>query len=53
MKEKCVILCFIKLHAKVYPKSLGEEWLFGPEARKLIFTHIASCWSGTHEIVEK
>ena len=57
MKEKCLILCFIKLHAKVYPKSLWEEWLFGPEVRsllsKLIFTHITSCWGGSHEIVEK
>ena len=24
MKEKCVTFCFIKLHAKVSPKSSGE-----------------------------
>ena len=28
MKENCVKFCFIKLNAKVSPKSSGEGWLF-------------------------
>ena len=57
MKEKWVTFCFIKLNAKASPKSSGEGWLFCTENRsllsKLIFTHIVSCWSRSHEIVEK
>ena len=57
MKEKWVTFCFIKLNAKASPKSSGEEWLFFIEVRsllsKLILTHVASCWSSSHEIVEK
>ena len=42
---------------KGFSKTIGEEWLFCAEVRsllsKLIFTHIASCWSRSHEKMEK
>ena len=57
MKEKCVTFCFIKFNGKIAPKSSVEGWLFRAEVRsllsKLIFTHFVSCWSCSHEIVEK
>ena len=46
MKEKYVSFFFIKLNAKVSPKSSGEGWHFCSEVRslvsKLLFTHIVS-----------
>ena len=57
MKEKCVTFCFVKLNAKVSPKSSGGGGLVCAEVRslllKLIFTHPVSSWSHSHEIVEK
>ena len=55
MKEKRVTFCFIKLN--VSPKSLREEWILcakvGSLLSKLIFSHYASHWSRSHEIVKK
>ena len=52
MKEKCVIFCFLKLNAKIYPKSSMKVWLFCTEVRsllsKLIFTQFVSCWNRSH-----
>ena len=36
MKEKCDTFSFIKLNAKVSPKSFGEGWLFCAEVRSLL-----------------
>ena len=50
MKEKCAKFCFIKLNANRFLQiHLGNMSLLS----KLIFTHIVSCWSRSHEIVEK
>ena len=58
MKEKCVTFCFIKLNAKVSPKWSGEELLllcrsYVSSFKVNIYYHIVSCWSHSHEIVEK
>ena len=53
------VLHFVLLNyiAKISPKSSGEGWLYWhAEVRsllsKLIFTHIVSCWTRSHEIVD-
>ena len=57
MKEKCVTFCFIELNGKVSSKSSKKGPFFCKEVQsvysKLIFTHIVSCWSHSHEIVKK
>ena len=56
MKEKYVTFCFVKLNAKISPKSSGEGWIFCAEVKSLlsksIFTDFVSCWSCIHEIEE-
>ena len=50
-------LHFVLLHAKASPKSSREGWIFCTKARSLlsnlIFTHSVTCWSCSHETVEK
>ena len=54
---KSITFFFIKFNAKGSPKLSDEGWLLFAGVRsllsKLIFTHIVSCWSLSHEIVEK
>ena len=58
MKENCVTFCFIKLNANRFlqnhrGKSDVSVQKSGSLLSKLIFTHVVSYWSRSHEIVEK
>ena len=57
---KKIILHFVLLNQIQigFSKIIGEGWPFSAEVRSLLskfskFTHIVSCWSYSHEIVEK
>ena len=57
LSEKCVNFALLDWMPRGFSKIIGEGWLFCAKVRsllsKLIFTHNASCWSCSHEIVEK
>ena len=55
--KKNVLHFFIKFNEKFSPKSCGERWYSCAEVRsllsKLIFIHLVSCRSRSHEIMKK